>query len=285
MTGDRAVARGATRDGAASRARPVGVLDWGIGGLGVVRALSEHGVLRPVLYVSDSGTAPYGLQSRSQLQRRLRRWKRWFAARGCAEVLIGCNAASTALDAGISEGADGSPQLRGIIEPTVREVLRLGLDEVVVIGGTRTVESGSYPERCAALGGRTRWRGVVAQPLSALVESGEVAGAQVEEAVAAVAAQVGPTPALISGCTHYQALRPVLERHLPWVQMWLEPAAIMVDTLMIRTRLDEVRALPPRRSYFTTGDAEQMVRSACAGFGIEIGAPPVELDVETLRPR
>ena len=242
MTGDRAVARGATRDGAASRARPVGVLDWGIGGLGVVRALSEHGVLRPVLYVSDSGTAPYGLQSRSQLQRRLRRWKRWFAARGCAEVLIGCNAASTALDAGISEGADGSPQLRGI-EPTVREVLRLGLDEVVVIGGTRTVESGSYPERCAALGGRTRWRGVVAQPLSALVESGEVAGAQVEEAVAAVAAQVGPTPALISGCTHYQALRPVLERHLPWVQMWLGPAAIMVDTLMIRTRLDEVRAL------------------------------------------
>ena len=48
----------------------IAVLDWGIGGLGVWRAL-RHRTLAPTLYLSDSGAPPYGRLPARELSQRL----------------------------------------------------------------------------------------------------------------------------------------------------------------------------------------------------------------------
>src|SRR5947199_174761 len=71
-----------------------------------------------------------------------------------------------------------------MIEPGIAMAVACGNRRIGVIGGRRTIESGIFGSRLRALGLDVRCR--IAQPLSALVEAGELSGARVRAAVAAV---------------------------------------------------------------------------------------------------
>ncbi len=105
----------------------LGVIDWGIGGLGIVRHLR-----RPVVYLSDTGSHPYGTLRRAELTARLQRAVGYLRRQGAGAVLLACNAASTVLP------LSGIERVSGVIAPTIDEVARLRLKRIAVIGGTRT---------------------------------------------------------------------------------------------------------------------------------------------------
>ena len=57
------------------------------------------------------------------------------------------------------------------------------------------------------------------------------------------------------------------------------------DALLSPAVSDAARPGSLQSQFFTTGNAELMVRAARAGFGLEPRSLPVQLDVETLGPR
>jgi glutamate racemase len=258
----------------------VGVLDWGIGGLGFVKLLERATSDVACVYLSDSGAPPYGTLTRRQLSQRVSVVANWFAERGIGEVVVACNAASSVLGL-----VSSSTQLSGVIEPTLRWLLhgsrRSPSDvRVGIFGGVRTIRSGAYRTPLVRAGFRVQQR--VAQPLSALVEAGRVSGAAVERQVARILSPIVGCDVLVPACTHYAALLPLFERLAPSAR-FIDPAALSLAAWLrqhrmgrpIRyelggARLDAQPCPGANDEFYTTGSTSAFRRGAQLAFGLEI---------------
>ena len=110
--------------------------------VGVVRALWRRARGVPVLYLSDSGFAPYGGVARPELAARVETAIRYLVEHGATSVVIACNAASTVLDSVESRGL-GVP-VSGVIVPALSLVPRRFRGTIGVVGGERTIRSQLY---------------------------------------------------------------------------------------------------------------------------------------------
>src|SRR5437868_14961333 len=68
----------------------LGIVDWGIGGIGLVRELDRRVPGLPVLYRSDAGATPYGRMRSADLTVRLYAVVSELARRGATEVALAC---------------------------------------------------------------------------------------------------------------------------------------------------------------------------------------------------
>ena len=239
----------------------IGIMDWGIGGLSVYKAMRDRGLTTDVLYFSDSGTTPYGRLSKASLRERFSHIADSFCQRGVAHVLVGCHSASSALnpDAQTGREAFGGVAFESIIPAALRISRRSMARRLGVIGGERTIQSGVYERVLATLGKQLTF--CPAQPLSAFVESGDLNSPAVEAEVRRVMEQLGPIEALLIACTHYPALTPIFTKVSPSLEL-LDPGGEMIASLH-----DEGSS---RFEFFTTGDRGASARAARLAFGIEI---------------
>ena len=250
----------------------IGVLDWGVGGFGAVRALRDLGVPHPLLYVSDSGSVPYGRMDATSLRRRLERLCAWMEARGCEVIVVACNAASTTL----ADLRGNTASVVGMIDCTVAHLAEKNYPEIGLLGGQRTVESESYPRALQRRSCETRVRAQVAQPLSALVEEGILEGAEVDAKVDEIVAPLRDVEVMVSACTRYAPLRKTTAARIPSLRVWIEPAELVVASLVER---GVVSASPrhPRRPWaaddqaWTSGNLRGLQRAARVAFGVQVG--------------
>lgn len=252
----------------------VGILDWGIGGVSIYRLLKERRPETPVVYLSDTGAKPYGRMARAELNERLGLAFAHLARRGVSHLVIGCNAASTALEELLRRPLPIA-HVVGVIEPAVRLLARLRPERAALIGGRRTVVSGAHRRALAARG--IALRGRVAQPLSALVERGDTASPALEAECRRILAPLRGASHLLLACTHYPAIAPVLARCLPEGVQLVDPAEALLEDVLARPDLP---AGDPREpdTFLTTGDPEAMRRAAWNAFGVETGeAARIEL--------
>jgi glutamate racemase len=244
----------------------IAVIDWGIGGLGVWRALRLR-TRAPILYLSDSGVTPYGRLSARSLSERVETVCRYVVAHGATSIVIACNAASTTVDAG----------LRRRIPVPVIEMIEPALDLarshpsscIGVIGGARTIRSGVYRRGLLRAGRRVVQR--VAQPLSAHVEAGSTGTRRCAADLDRILAPLGRVDALLLACTHYPAISSSIAQRLPGVKL-LDPAQA------VATRALEHVPHPPPESpdiFLTTGDRRAFERGAKRAWGLEIECPAV----------
>lgn len=242
------------------------VLDWGIGGLSVYKEIKRRAPERRIAYLSDSGAVPYGKQSSSELAARLIEVIRELAVAelSCREVVIACNAASTVA----AEVRAALPGLRiiDVISNGVRQVQATPYTRVGVIGGRRTIESGVY-ERALQTSDR-EIIGRVAQPLSALIERGELRSAEMTATLQEILEPLVGVHALLLACTHYPAVRDQIQAMLPGTVL-LDPAAATAQELLATDRHGESDA--GADLFFTTGDRAQTELSARLAFGLELG--------------
>lgn len=272
------------RLGTTARVPPVCVLDWGIGGFGVVRAIRAAAPDAPLGYFSDSGFSPYGRTERGELRRRLARVATWLADAGCEHLVIACNAASS-----VAESVPWPEGLRisDVVSHGVALVRGAKVGSVGLVGGERTVRSGVYARRLAPSGIAVKAR--VAQPLSAYIERGVLAGDDLASEVTRIVAPLSEQPALLLACTHYPAIEALFRRALPRVRL-LDPAPSLACAVVADAGWDS--AASARRSArgraslraFTTGSARETRRVALAAFGVDPGeVNQVSLDTKSSR--
>ena len=212
--------------------------------------------------MSDAGFTPYGKVPGGALAARLGALLGHFAGLGAQRAVLACNAASTVshlLRVGALEVLD-------MLDAGVEVARGTGLPRVGLLGGARTVLSGSHRRRLAALGVTVRGR--VAQPLSAWVERGELTSAGLEAEVARIVAPLRRERAVLLACTHYPAIEGVLQRHLPGVRL-LDPARAVAERVC--PVAVAARAASPHVRAFTTGSPEATRAGARAAFGLDPG--------------
>jgi len=254
----------------------VGILDWGIGGLGFFKLLRARMPDVPITYFSDSGEVPYGRLSKEQLVSRLDLILRFLHSRGVTHLVVACNAMSTILPLQQKSGQASSLKIVGVIEPTIDAVRALPYQHYGIVGGRRTILSGAYRTRLEKTGKMVSQR--IAQPVSRLIEDGKADSAELAAVLATIVKPLRSAEALILGCTHYSA---VLQRFTA-----LLPAAAMIDPAELTLAwIEKHWDLPASKSadvYLTTGPVPIMRTAARKAFGVELGrVHKVNIDLAT----
>lgn len=235
------------------------IIDWGIGGVSIYKLIKEQLGDFPVTYFSDTGVTPYGKMSRPQLVSRLNSVIEFLLARGVTHVVVGCNAASTAIPFLNDHGIP----VEGVIDSAVETTARLNPTRLGLIGGRRTILSGVYRRAFAAKEIEVRQR--IAQPLSGLIESGDTSSTTVKDYAALILAPLRNCSHILLACTHYPAILPVLQYHVSSETVFIDPAAALVKKIAgwkLQGVGDDV--------FLTSGDTNAMKTAAKSAFGVEI---------------
>jgi len=246
----------------------LGIVDWGIGGLGVVGLLDRAAPGLAITYWSDTGFTPYGLVRTGDLVGRLRTLVARLASEGCTEVVLACNAASTVVD---RLGPTPVP-VEGIITHGIAAVPGAADGVVGVVAGRRTIASGAYRRGLARPARTVRSR--VAQPLSAHIEAGRVGTPEFEGDLARIVAPLRGASAVVLACTHYPAASATFAAHLPGTTL-VDPAEHLVATIASGHRSgagDRSSSASGDRVFLTSGDPGAMRSGAEAAWGMAVTA-------------
>jgi len=269
----------------------LGIVDWGIGGLGFYRLLKARRPHLPVIYWSDAGATPYGKMAPGELAARVAAAATTLRRRGVTHLVVACNAASTALPAldrarESDEALDsrletpaGPVRLTGVIRHGIRQALRSRAQVVGVIGGRRTIAAGLYRRGLQSAGRHVIQR--VAQPLSALIEKGVLDGPSLQAHLRRILAPLRQVDALVLACTHYPAIAARVAEIVPQAEL-LDPSEELLRFVLRHWRGATPRATSASREapssdgpcsadvIVTTGSRAGMRRAAWAAFGVRL---------------
>lgn len=253
---------------------PIGILDSGVGGLTVARAVLDQLPHESVLYVGDTAHGPYGPQPIAEVRRHALAVLDQLVERGVKMLVIACNSASAAVLRDARERYD--VPLVEVIAPAVRRaVAATRTGRVGVIATRATVTSRAYEDAFAAapqlvLTARACPRFVE------FVERGVTGG---EELLAVAHEYLDPVRAagvdtLVLGCTHYPLLTGVIS-YVMGGEVTLvssaEETAKDVYRLLVAEGLERSAGLPePRHRFLATGDPEPFTRLARRFLGPEV---------------
>jgi len=240
----------------------LGIIDWGIGGVSIYKAIKEKLGPLPILYFSDTGVTPYGKMTRPELVARLNTVVRFLKDRGVTHLAVGCNAASTAIDLVEPNGL----KIEGMIASGVTAALKKKPSQLGLIGGRRTVLSGVYRAAFTRRGIRIQQR--IAQPLSGLIESGDTGSDKLRREARRILSPIGNCSHILLACTHYPAISNVLHEFVSEETVLIDPASELVS------RIAKWKILTGGKDIFlTSGDPGSMRNAAKNAFGVKLRDP------------
>jgi len=132
---------------------PIGVVDSGVGGLTVARAIIDQLPNESIIYVGDTANTPYGPKALSEVRELALAVMDKLVDEGVKVLVIACNSASAAV---LRDARERYTEGRGIpvvevIQPAVRRaVASTSNGKVGVIGTQATIASKAYDDAFAA---------------------------------------------------------------------------------------------------------------------------------------
>jgi len=249
--------------GAESRKRlaPIGVFDSGVGGLSVLREIRRELPSEDLIYVADSGYAPYGDRPAEYVQARAVAMVEFLERQGAKAVVVACNTATgIAIDA--LRAQFGLPIIA--IEPAVKPAVAHTRSGVVgVLATTQTLSSQKFSTLVKTHAGDVQ---VLSQPCPGLVEQVEAGEISSQATRSLVDRYVQPlvekgADTIVLGCTHYPFLSAVIQDVAGRGVMVIDPAVAVAREL--RRRLQAHGVLSPEmrqgtEQFWTTGPTDQV---------------------------
>jgi len=239
-----------------SFADAIGVFDSGVGGLSVLRAIRDALPAENLVYVADSGHAPYGDQSEAHITQRTLTVGNWLASAGVKAITVACNTATVVAIRHLREQID-IPVVA--IEPAIKPAANTTRSGVVaVLATTQTLQSESVARLCQEHGEGKR---ILLQACPGWVEAVEQADLDSPHTQALLRQCVEPlisqgVDTLVLGCTHYPFLRNTLQRIVGEQVVLIDPAVAVATELTRRlgnNRRTHAKTIGTTR-FFTTGN-------------------------------
>lgn len=263
---------------------PIIVLDSGLGGLTVVRALRSAMPHENLIYFGDTARLPYGTKSAATVTGFVKQIIRYLRPMRPKHVVIACNTA-TALALPAVRGEFMDLSISGVIEPGARAaVLAAANKEIPVIGviaTEATVRSGAYDR---AILRRYHLAQVYLKSTPLLVHLVEEGRGNDDPLVdLALRQYLHPLLArkidvLVLGCTHYPMLKPAISRLLGKDVAVIDSAEQCAQDVL--TRLASRQLLRHAGDLaegslrcFVTDDAGRFARLASLVLGMKVARP------------
>jgi glutamate racemase len=240
----------------------IGVFDSGVGGLSVLREIRRELPNEPLVYVADSGFAPYGDREADFIEQRSDAIVRFLVGEGAKAVVVACN---TATGVAVEALRQRFPVPIVAIEPAIKPAVAATRSGVVgVLATSATLASSRFAGLRSRYGTSVR---IVVQACPGLpeqVELGDLTGPRtrllVERYVRPLVAEGADT--LVVGCTHYSFLIPLIQATAGADVIVIDPAAAVAREL--RRRLEVADLLEPRAAatevFWSSGPLDRATR-------------------------
>ncbi len=196
----------------ASPNAPIGLFDSGAGGLTVLSALRQALPCENYIYFGDTAHCPYGLRSVAEVIELSCRISQFLIDQGAKLIVVACNTASQA--ALNTLRATFSVPFVGVV-PAVKPAARATKKGRIGVAATNQAAKALYLRQLIdEFAEGIEVYAVGCPELVTLVEQGELDGPGVEEVVrhALQPLLAQDVDVIVLGCTHFPALRPVIER-------------------------------------------------------------------------
>jgi glutamate racemase len=240
---------------------PVGVFDSGVGGLSVLREIRRELPAEDLVYVADSGYAPYGDRPEDYVRGRAVAVMEFLRTRDAKAVVVACNTATgVAVDALRARYDVPIVAIEPAVKPAVAQT-RSGV--VGVLATTQTLAGSKFAKLVSTHAGDVE---VVTQACPGLVEQVEAASLNSESTRSLVEQYLAPlidrhADTIVLGCTHYPFVADVIREVAG-------PGVTVIDSAVpvareLRRRLQAAGLLAPgnRRgseTFWTTGSPERV---------------------------
>jgi glutamate racemase len=185
---------------------PIGVFDSGVGGLSVLREIRRELPSEDLLYVADSGHAPYGEKSTELIEARSVAIVEFLLSQHAKAIVVACN---TATGVAIQRLRARFTVPIVAMEPAVKPAASITQSGVIgVLATSRTIASDNFAKLHDRFGTDVKILMQACPGLVEQVETGDLSGHKtrvlVEQYVLPLLAQGADT--LVLGCTHYPFL-------------------------------------------------------------------------------
>ena len=275
-----------TAPAAIRRDAPIGVFDSGVGGLTVLRALSQALPAQDFVYLGDTARLPYGTKSPDTVARYSLQCAQALLRRGIGALVVACNTASASALGALSARYPQLP-IVGVIEPGAQAAVAASRSQhIAVIATEGTIHGGAYQTAIRRLNPAARVLSRACSMFVALAEEGWTSG-PVAEAVARryldpVFSGDAAPDTLVLGCTHFPILTAALRAVIPPHVQIVDSAATTAQSLMERMLPTEsaprvLESDPGRITWLATDDAERVARVGGQFFGRALSAEAVEI--------
>jgi len=255
---------------------PIGILDSGVGGLTVARAVLDQLPHEPVLYLGDSANGPYGPKPIAQVRSLALNVMDQLVESGVKMLVIACNSASAATLRDARERYD-VPVVEVILPAARRAVAATRNGRIGVIGTRATVASQAYQDAFAAAPHLT----ITAQACPRFVEFVERGVTGGDELLKVAHDYLDPVKqagvdTLVLGCTHYPlltgAISYVMGEETTLVSSAEETAKDVYRTLVAHDLQRPADLDEPRHRFLVTGDPAPFTHLARRFLGPEVRA-------------
>jgi glutamate racemase len=240
------------------RAARIGIFDSGVGGVSVLRELRAQLPSAPLLYVADSGHAPYGERSEAYVVDRSRHIALHLREQGAVGIVVACNTATAIAVRNLRELMPELPIVG--VEPGLKPAVAATRNgRIGVLATPGTLASEKFQRLLQAQAGVT----VTARPcpgLAHLIEQGDLAAPALREAIEGhcAALRAADVDTVVLGCTHYAFVHDQIEAAMG-------PQVTLIDTAQAVAR-HTVRTLASRfvgegaaaTHLQTTGDPQRL---------------------------
>lgn len=252
------------------------MLDSGVGGLTVARAVLDQLPHEALLYVGDTANGPYGPKPIAAVRSHALGLMDELVESGVKLLVIACNSASAACLRDARERYD-VPVVE-VILPAVRRAMAVTRNRKVgVIGTIATVTSGAYDDAFAAAPG-VEVVSAACPRFAEFVERGVTSGRQLLGLAESYLAPLNTAgvDTLVLGCTHYPLLTGLLSvvmgEDVTLVSSAEETAKEVYRVLVGRGLLRPDDSAPPRHVFRTTGASAAFPRLARRFLGPDLAA-------------
>lgn len=253
---------------------PIGIMDSGVGGLTVARAILDQLPGESIHYVGDTARGPYGPRPLAEVRQFSLEIMDRLVADGVKLLVIACNSASAATLRDARERYE-VPVVE-VVHPAVRRAAAATRNRRIgVIGTTMTITSGAYQDAFAAAPNLEVISTACPQFVD-FVESGVTSG---PDLLAAATEYLAPMreaqiDTLVLGCTHYPLLTGVISYvmgdEVTLVSSAEETAKDVYRTLTAAELLNPTSAPAPSHVFSATGDPRSFERLGRRFLGPEV---------------
>lgn len=253
---------------------PIGMMDSGVGGLTVARAVMDLLPHESLLYIGDTARSPYGTKPIAQVRAATLEIMDELVSRGVKMIVIACNSASSATLRDARERYS-IPVVEVIGPATRRAAAASRSGQIGVIATEMSVASRAYDDAFSAAP-NVEITSSACPKFVEFVEKGQTTGPEVLQAAAEYLAplQQAQVDTVVLGCTHYPflagAISYVMGEDVTLVSS-AEETALDVYRTLAQSQLLQSEQVEPTYQFVVTGDPASFAKLGHHLLGPEIG--------------
>lgn len=252
---------------------PIGVFDSGIGGLTVLKEITNLLPNEDTIYIGDTARVPYGIKSKETVTKYAFEISKVLIEKGVKVIVVACNSA-TAYALKELEEALPVPVI-GVIEFSAKQaVLTSKTKHIAVIGTEATINSKAYIEAIHSIEKSITVESTACPLFVPLAEEGwtdnQVAQSVAMEYLKPYLNAETKIDTLVLGCTHYPLLKNVISNIMGSDVALIDSASATakhVKSLLSEKDLLNNSTNSPSYSFFGTDSTERFQKIGKRFFG------------------